>query len=551
MRFGKLAAKTLAVVGALSLSLASFSLNASAASVANGQESTYLVVYSSPDKVNTNTVQSHGHKIAQNLNKAGVLIVKSKNPDDLKKLPGVTGVAKDRMRIQIPAEQGQIVKKDALNPQAATADGCASTKASCPTQWDLDRIHLPKAWEQTQGSPGVKVAVLDTGLTSTHEEVGANYDKADSASFVQPNDSCSADADTYNSIEDFQGHGTWTATHVAGINGSVMTGIAPKTTLINVRVLGACGTGADSWILNGMLYGNQVGAAIESMSLGGYLCGLGTVPGSNSCATAAQVGEDQTVYQAYVQVIQYLKAHGTLVVAAAGNDHVQLDRRGMVVSHGSLAKASQTANPLNDLYGLTEAPGGVPGVIAVSALNRQTAQGKAGETVHGQFGIGSSDQLAYYSSYGQRIDVSAPGGARNYNVPRFDCAPNVLECQRLEPSAPGKGDNPGDFGAWGVDANGQPCNNCYESIQGTSMATPQVAGVAALFLARHPTITPDLVSVFLHVSVTNFQNPNATPAIASDPSLPTYNYDLYYHGKPIPNNWMGYGVIDAAAAVRF
>src|SRR5207248_6754630 len=108
-----------------------------------------------------------------------------------------------------------------------TAKGCSSTRSTCPLQWDLSRISLPKAWQTTQGSSKVRVAVLDTGLRSTHEEVGKNYDLTDSRSFVQPTTDCPQDATTYNSVEDFNGHGTWTNTHVAAINGSQMTGIAP------------------------------------------------------------------------------------------------------------------------------------------------------------------------------------------------------------------------------------------------------------------------------------------------------------------------------------
>jgi subtilisin family serine protease len=397
------------------------------------------------------------------------------------------------------------------------------------------------------GSASVKVAVIDTGVTSSHVEVGSNYDKAESKSFVQANPFCPDDASSHASIEDFHGHGTWTATHVAGVNGARMTGIAPKSTLVNIRVLGACGFGFDSWVLSGMLYGNQVGAKVESMSLGGYLCAHGIVKGSAYCDTAAHVGEDPIIWQAYQSVGNYLISHGTLVVAAAGNDHVRLDASGTVVSHGTLALNSTTNDPFNDLFGLTEVPGGAPGVVAVAAVNRVTAQGDDGETKYGQFGVGRKDQLTYYSSYGERIDVSAPGGARNYNVPRFECI--SANCGRLGRSAPGATDNPGDFGAWGVDAVGNPCSTCYSYVQGTSMATPQVAGVAVLALSANPHLSSRDLSRLLKRSVTSFIDPNATPGIAQDPDMPTFNFSLAYGEDGISNRLMGRGVIDAAKAV--
>jgi subtilisin family serine protease len=397
------------------------------------------------------------------------------------------------------------------------------------------------------GSASVKVAVLDTGLTSKHEEVGSNYDEEESRSFVQPSPFCPADAQTYKSTEDFNGHGTWTATHVAGVNGDLMTGIAPKSTLVNVRVLGACGIGFDSWVLAGMLYGSQIGARVESMSLGGYMCGHGVVEGSFWCDTAANVGDDPLIWAAYKKVVDILRQHGTLVVAAAGNEHVQLDAKGQVVSHGTLAGFFPRPDPMNDFYGLTEAPGGVPGVVAVGAVNRITAQGDEGETLFGQFGVGRKDQLTYYSSYGQRIDVSAPGGARNYNVPRLECLKPA--CLRLGPSGPGATDNPGDFGALGVDSKGHLCKNCYAFIQGTSMATPQVAGIAVLALSVHPNLSPGGLASLLRQSVTTFINPNATPGIAQEVSMPTWNFSLAYGQAGISNSLMSRGVIDAARAV--
>jgi subtilisin family serine protease len=326
-----------------------------------------------------------------------------------------------------------------------------------------------------------------------------------------------------------------------------MTGIAPKSTLVNIRVLGACGFGLDSWVMAGMLYGNQIGAKVESMSLGGYLCAHGIVPGSAYCGNAADVGGDPIVWEAYQNLGNYLISHGTLVVAAAGNEHVQLDAHGTVVTHGTLALSSPTPDPFNDLYGLTEVPGGAPGVVAVAAVNRVTAEGVDGETVYGQFGVGSKDQLTYYSSYGERIDVSAPGGARNYNVPRLECL--SANCSRLGRSSATATDNPGDFGAWGVNAAGAPCSMCYTYVQGTSMATPQVAGVAALALSANPNLTSRSLARLLRRSVTSFIDPNATPGIAQDPDMPTFNFSLAYGEPGIPNRLMGRGVIDAAKAV--
>ncbi len=525
--------------------LAAGILTAIPSAASNGEES-YLVVYGSSSEVHKDQVRAKGAEIEADLSPAGVLAVRTSRPEALRALPGVVGVAKDKARFETPKEE--VIPFEDGSSDAA--QGCASTETSCGLQWDLARTHVPQAWNKTHGSAGVKVAVVDTGLTSGHQEVGPNYDKAESKSFVLPNPICPMDTDTFQSIEDFHGHGTWTATHVAGVNGALMTGIAPKAALVNIRVLGACGFGFDSWVMAGMLYGNQIGARVESMSLGGYLCGHGVVEGSFYCGTAADVGDDPLIWRAYKQLVAFMLHHGTLVVAAAGNDHVQLDASGQVVSHGTLAGIVARPDPRNDFFGLTEAPGGVPGAVAVGALNRVTAEGSEEETKFGQFGVGQADQLTYYSSYGERIDVSAPGGARNYNVPTFDCLTSA--CKRLAISGPSATDNPGDFGAWGTKVVNKvtvPCNICYAFVQGTSMATPQVAGAAVLALSVHPHLSTHELARLLRRSVTSFTDPNATPTIAQDPEMPTWNFSLAYGQAGVPNSLMGRGVIDTARAV--
>ena len=58
----------------------------------------------------------------------------------------------------------------------------------------------------------------------------------------------------------------------------------------------------------GMLYGNQIGAKVESMSLGGYLCAHGVVPGSVYCGTPDAVVGDDVMWAAYKQVVNVLLA---------------------------------------------------------------------------------------------------------------------------------------------------------------------------------------------------------------------------------------------------
>nr|BBH85781.1 peptidase S8 [Thermosporothrix sp. COM3] len=512
-----------------------------------GPAKNYILVFQPQQQTLPQTVISRGHTVVYDLSAAGVMVVRTHIPDDLMHIPGIISVAPDRPHITIPAKPAKPLTSGLLHPLqvSSKAEGCASNEAVCPQQWDLERIHVPQAWEKTRGSRKVRVAVLDSGLTSTHEALGDNYDKEASKSFVEPTN-CAQDSDV-NSLEDFNGHGTWTALHIAGKNTSRMSGIAPETTLINLRVLNACGIGTDSWILAALMHAHKVGAQIVSMSLGGFVCADGVVKESYYCRTEKDARDGASTWKAYNQTISYLLQHGTLVVASAGNEHVQLDQNGRVMGKSSVGFGAEKNDPSNNLYGLREIPAGIPGVLTVSATNRITQTAQAGETRHGQYGQGLRDQLAYYSNYGARIDVSAPGGSRNYNVPRFDCI--STRCDGLTPSSSGGDDHTGVFGAFGIDEKGQLCSNCYSYLQGTSMAAPTVSGVAALVLARHPGMSVQELTKLLKRSVTPFLDKNATPPAASNSKSPYYNYTIDYDAAPISNRLMGTGIIDAARAV--
>lgn len=125
-------------------------------------------------------------------------------------------------------------------------------------------------------------------------------------------------------------------------------------------------------------------------------------------------------------------------------------------------------------------PANCSGVIAIAATNKQGGR-------------------AYYSNYGSLIDVAAPGGAQSYaNDPN-----GTLSTLNDGATTPG--------------------NDTYVYYQGTSMATPHVAGVAALMLSANPSLTPDQVESLLKSSARAF------PATCSQ---------------------CGAGIVDATAAVN-
>ena len=233
-------------------------------------------------------------------------------------------------------------------------------------QWNMYSINATSAWYVTKGSNTVKIAILDTGIQSNHEDLSGkvvlskNYSKS-------------------RTLQDKYGHGT----HVAGIaaaatnNGKGVAGVGYNCSLMNVKVLNDKGSGTWSGIANGIIWAADNGAKVINMSLGGYT-------GSSTLENA----------------VNYAWGKGVVVVAAAGNE--------------------ETNTPLYPAY--------YGNVIAVAATD-------------------FLDELAYFSTFGNWVDVAAPG----------DFIPSTYPLP-------------------------YPYNYVY--LSGTSMASPHVAGLACLLASQ-------------------------------------------------------------------
>ena len=150
-------------------------------------------------------------------------------------------------------------------------------------------IGAQTAWDRTLGSTSVKVAVIDSGIRRTHEDLAGGR-------VLQGWDFVQGDSDP----QDNCGHGT----HVAGTigatinNGKGIAGMA-QASILPVRGLSAsllgC-SGSTSGLANALKYAADQGAHLSSNSWGG--------------GTSTAVAD----------AISYAHAKGTIMVAAAGND---------------------------------------------------------------------------------------------------------------------------------------------------------------------------------------------------------------------------------------
>ena len=273
-------------------------------------------------------------------------------------------------------------------------------------QYGPKRINCEQAWDVTQGISGVKVAIVDTGVDTDHEDISPNY-VAGGYDHVN-ND---------NDPEDDQGHGS----HCAGIaagrinNAKGIAGVAGKCQIMAEKVLDSGGSGSSSQVAAGITHAADNGADVISLSLG-----------SSSPSTTIQ----NACSYAY-------NDKGVLLVAASGNDY-----------------SSSVGYPA-----------AFDTVIAVGATDQ-------------------NDNRCSFSNYGDKLELMAPGK-------------DILS----------------------VNMNGG-----YVHKSGTSMATPHVAGVAALVKSADPTLTNVEIREILKDTAKDLGNSG---------------WDQYY----------GYGLVDAAAAV--
>lgn len=281
-------------------------------------------------------------------------------------------------------------------------------------------ISALEAWGTTRGQ-GVTVAVLDSGITA-HPDLDANvlpgYDFIAESAFS--NDGNGRDSDPTDAgnwtVDDqcFTGSkatpSDWHGTHVAGTiaaianNNEGIAGVAPEAKIVPVRVLGACG-GFDSDITDGIIW-----------AAGGSVRG---VPANQHPAQVINmsIGSEGTCTTPYRQAIAQANKRGSIVVVAAGNNNFDASK---------------------------SSPGNCEDVITVGATDK-------------------NGKRSYFSNYGSRVDVSAPGGDRRY------WGGGILSTLNAGKTAPGKAD--------------------YAEYQGTSMAAPHVAGIVALMKAADPKLT--------------------------------------------------------------
>ena len=349
-----------------------------------------------------------------------------------------------------------------------------------PRQWHHRAIGAHTAWAAGRlGSSNVDVAILDSGVDHLYPDLVGLVDQGRARSFVPVGSltaiPTNAAQQTDNQLihlwfpgsnrpvwSDLNGHGSHVASTVSSL-AIVSAGVTSRVTIIPVKVLAARGSGSFSGILNGILYATDAGAEVINMSLGAlYL-------------RAPNRGFNRLLDEA----TKYARSNGVTIVVAAGNDRARL-------------------HPTNN--GLYGAFCSTKNVICVSATGPN-----AGPT-NGPW-TPSVDFPAIYTNYGiQFIDVAAPGGnwAENAQGQVVSAIGVWAACsktglQYVVPTVP-PGSPPGTLPAppfYRKNTCSLNPNSTFASgFIGTSMASPHVAGLAAL-LVENVGRSPEVIKSIL------------------------------------------------------
>jgi len=308
--------------------------------------------------------------------------------------------------------------------------------------WGINLIGSASAWDTSTGT-GIIVGVVDTGIDFTHPDIVANI-------WTNPGEIPN------NGIDD-DGNGYIDDVHGWDFIGSSYTNPVQSNNPVDhfghgTHVSGTiAATGNNGIGVIGVAWNSQI-MPVKALDDNGYgidsTLGPAILYAANNGADVisnswAGTGTSQTIADA----VSYAYDLGAVVVAAAGNN----------------------SDDARNYY-----PANLPQVITVAATDH-------------------NDNIAYFSNWGSKIDVAAPG----VDILSLRAAGTTM---------------------------GTPVNSLYTRADGTSMATPHVSGLAALILAQHPTYSNEDVRQAIRVSANN---------------LGTSGFDQNY----------GYGRINASAAM--
>ena len=417
--------------------------------------------------------------------------------------------------------------------------------------WGLSMVRSDLARTVNAGDRRVSVGILDTGVDASHPDISPNFSWALSRNFAKDLPDIDGPCEVASCLDpvgtDDGGHGT----HVAGTigaaaNGIGVSGVAPKVSLVELK------GGQDSGffflepVVNALTYAGDAGIDVVNMSffVDPWLFNCTANPADSPEAQAQQ----RTIISGMSRALRYAHRRGVTLVAALGNEHEDL------------------GNPLPDAI----SPDFPAGAAYTRTIDNRTCLTLPieGPYVIGVSSVGPSGKKSDFSSYGtEQISVAAPGGwfRDGFGTPTFRTNANLILSTYPEHVLQEEGsvDADGNIVPGNEDlvfkdcAAAGPCGY-YTYLQGTSMASPHAAGVAALIVSRFGhqdpfhrntlTLDPGRVEGVLLRTAAAHACPNPPIQSYANEGRPA-EFDAPCAGNTRFNGFYGFGIVDAYAAM--
>lgn len=502
-----------------------------------------------------------GGTITKENNKLGYAYVRTKRASFATSVAAsshVAGAARERSIGRAPKQvrartadlERMTAERQASKGEATVADAAANPAAEplANRQWDMRQIGATPggSYARNIGSKEVKVGIIDTGIDGTHPDIAPNFDNALSANFVSDKPDIDGPCEHPTCVdpanEDDDGHGTHVASTIGSpINGLGIAGVAPGVSLVNIRAGQDSGYFFLQPTLSALEYAGDIGVDVVNMSF--Y-----TDPWlfnclSNPADSPAEQTEQRVIRTATQRALNYAINKGVLPVAAMGNEATDLGRPTSDNTSPDYPANTEKERTIDN--SCITVPTESRGVVAVSAT-------------------GPSTRKAYYSNWGtEQTDISAPGGDVYDTPDNTRSATGAILAAYPEALAKADGvlnpDGTPNTPFVVRDCKGDICGY-YQYLQGTSMASPHAAGVAALVVSAHGkkdkngglTLAPARTESLLYRTAQQLPcpSPRTYHYTRITPTTGVQESDATCSGPIGKNGFYGHGLVNAYNAVR-